>query len=103
MTTVGLPLVLALLRVIGDLTCGTLCCLSACCSCFLCRDPGPWTPVRPKRRFFSGASTVAPAPPTQETAATFGADEEEAAGMQQSEAGSLRRVVSKVLKHFDAA
>ncbi len=106
MTTVGLPLLLALLRMVGDLTCGTLCCLSACCSCFVCQDPGPWTPdvsSRPKNRFFYGASTVAPAPRTQETAATFGADEEEAAGMQQSEAGSLRRVVSKVQKHFDAA
>ena len=106
MTTVGLPLLLALLRVVGDLTCGTLCCLSSCCSCFFCRDPGPWTPdgsSSPKKRFFSGASTVAPAPPTRETAATCGADEEEAAGMQQSEARSLRRVVSKVQKHFDAA
>ena len=106
MTTVGLPLLLALLRVVGDLTCGTLCCLSSCCSCFFCLDPGPWIPEvssRPKKRFFSGASTVAPAPHTKETPATRGVDEEEAAGRQQSEARSLRRVVSKVKKNFDAA
>ena len=108
MTDVGLYLLPAIFRLIGDLTCGTLCCFSSRLSCFCCRDPGLWapedeSPARP--RTFIAAATVVPEPePAAAPSATVVVDVEEAAGPTPAaikSVASLRRTSSQVQKRFD--